>query len=104
MRFSGSFIVFLFVALSLLIIGNIASMIYYAPGYFNEYVEDVRKQIPSDESALIDALIESKDLDQESLAEYQVVLQDLRELTKSLEDFSEAQRIESNTQNNLRDL
>lgn len=104
MRFSGSFIVFLSVALSLLVLGNIVSLIHYAPGYFNEYVEDVRKQIPSDESALIDALIESKDLDQESISEYKIVLQDLRELTKSLENFSEAQRIQSDKQTALRDL
>ncbi len=46
MRFSESFIVFLAVALILLVVGNVTSLVYFAPRYFNEYVEDVRRQNP----------------------------------------------------------
>ncbi len=46
MKFSLRFILFLSISLTLLILGNLASLIYYAPRYFNEYVENVRKQNP----------------------------------------------------------
>ena len=92
MRFSVSFISFLAVALILLIAGNIGSTLYYAPRYFAEYVEEVREKNPGDETALIGAFIESKELDPVIVAEYKQTLTDLKDLTKNLEDFSQTQK------------
>ncbi len=88
MKFSTSFILFLGVALVLLVSGNIASVVYYAPKYFQEYVRDVAANTPSDEYALITSFIESKDLDAATIEEYRLTLEDLRSLTKSLENIS----------------
>ena len=88
MRFSTSFILFLSVALVLLIGGNVASVIYYAPKYFQVYVEEVAANAPSDEYALITSFIESKNLDVATIEEYRLTLEDLRALTKSLENIS----------------
>jgi hypothetical protein len=74
MKFSFSFILFLFVSLTLLILGNIGSTVYYAPRYFAQYVEEVRVKNPGDETALIGAFIESKELDPKTIEEYRLTL------------------------------
>ncbi len=62
--------------------------------YFSKYVEDVRKQNTGDETAIINAFIDSKDLDPAVVDEYRQTLKDLGELTKNLENFSQSQRLE----------
>lgn len=74
--------------------GNILGLYHYAPVYFSEYVEDVRKQNVGDETAIINAFIDSKELDQATVEEYRQTLKDLGELTKNLENFSQSQRLE----------
>lgn len=78
----------------LLITGNIAGLYHYAPVYFSEYVSDVRQQNLGNETAIISAFIESKDLDPVTVDEYQRTLEDLGELTKNLENFSQSQRLD----------
>lgn len=78
----------------LLISGNVLGLYHYAPVYFSEYVEDVRQQNLGDDTAIINAFIDSKDLDQATVDEYRQTLQDLGELTKNLENFSQSQRLE----------
>ncbi len=87
MRFSQKFIAFLSVSMVLLIIGNIASVVYFAPRYFHDYVEEVRKEFPNDEYSLINAFIASKDLDPATIEEYRLTLEDLKSLSKSLESY-----------------
>lgn len=67
---------------------------HYAPVYFSEYVNDVRQQNTGNETAIITAFIESKDLDPATVDEYRRTLEDLGELTKNLENFSQSQRLE----------
>ena len=93
MKFSVSFISFLAISLILLIVGNISSTLYFAPKYFTEYVDEVRAKNPGDETALIGAFIDSKELDAKTVEEYKQTLIDLKELTKNLEDFSQTQKV-----------
>ena len=60
--------------------------------YFSQYVEDVRKQNTGDETTIINAFIDSKDLDPSTVEEYKQTLKDLGELTKNLENFSQSER------------
>ncbi len=62
--------------------------------YFSEYVSDVRQQNLGNETAIISAFIESKDLDPVTVDEYRRTLEDLGELTKNLENFSQSQRLD----------
>lgn len=62
--------------------------------YFSAYVEDVRKQNTGDQTTIINAFIDSKELDPETVNEYRQTLKDLGELTKNLEDLSQSQRLE----------
>ncbi len=62
--------------------------------YFSAYVEDVRKQNVGDQTTIINAFIDSKELDAEIVNEYRQTLKDLGELTKNLEDLSQSQRLE----------
>ncbi len=78
----------------LLISGNIFGLYHYAPVYFSAYVEDVRKQNTGDQTTIINAFIDSKELDPETVNEYRQTLKDLGELTKNLEDLSQSQRLE----------
>jgi len=78
----------------LLITGNITGLYHYAPVYFSEYVSDVRQQNLGNETAIISAFIESKDLDPVTVDEYRRTLEDLGELAKNLENFSQSQRLD----------
>jgi signal transduction histidine kinase len=104
MKFSFSFILFLSVSLVLLILGNIGSTVYYAPRYFAEYVEEVRVKNPGDETALIGAFIESKELDPKTIEEYRLTLWDLKELTKNLEQISSTQKAGADAENTTKSV
>ena len=105
MRFSQKFITFLLISLSLLILGNIASVVYFAPRYFHDYVDEVRKELfPNDEYALINAFIASKDLDAATIEEYRLTLEDLKTLSNSLASYAPAPNKDTNTFESLQKI
>lgn len=87
MRFSQKFIAFLLISMVLLIVGNITSVIFFAPRFFHDYVEEVRKEFPNDEYSLINAFIATKDLDPATIEEYRLTLEDLKSLSSTLESY-----------------
>lgn len=87
MKFATSFNVFLALSLAFLVAGNIVGLVYFAPRYFSDYVEDVRQTFPNDEYTLINTFIASKDFDPATIEEYRLTLEDLKNLSKSLESY-----------------
>ncbi len=87
MRFSTSINLFLALSISFLVVGNIIGMVHFAPKYFQDYVNDVGRRFPNNEYSLINAFIATKDFDANTIEEYRLTLEDLKNLTNSLESY-----------------
>lgn len=90
MKFSQKFLIFIFLIFALLISVNIAALKYFTQQYFAEYITSIKDNSPNIEFDVLQKVISSKALDDETLQEYQQITKDLSSITSSLERFSKS--------------
>jgi signal transduction histidine kinase len=88
MKFAHKFLVFLLLALTLVVATNVAALQFFTTRYFADYLASVQQKNPEINFEVISSLLNNKTLDDATIREYVMVLNDLTALSKSLEDFS----------------
>ncbi|HRI35658.1 MAG TPA: HAMP domain-containing sensor histidine kinase [bacterium] len=88
MKFAHKFLIFLFLALTLVVGVNIAALQFFTTRYFADYLESVQQRNPEINFEVISSLLNNKTLDDATIREYVMVMNDLSALSQSLEEFS----------------
>lgn len=89
MKFSHKSSLFLLVALTSVVVTNFFALRYFSEKYFQEYVAEVRRELPDINVDLIGAVIGAKGMDEKTIEEYRETLRDLSSITSGLERFSQ---------------
>lgn len=89
MKFSHKSSLFLLFALTSVVVTNFFALRYFSEKYFQEYVAEVRRELPDINVDLIGAVIGAKGMDEKTIEEYRETLRDLSGITSGLERFSQ---------------